>query len=80
MCKKCGQKFTGNRIIHHISEVHERKIKHQSDSCEKIFKATKCLNKHIKKIHEGKRNYNCESCGKSFTQSGHLKTHIKIHS
>ena len=74
--KICRQNFSGIRIIHHIREVHERKRKHQCDSCEKIFKAAEGLKKHIKIIHEGQRNYKRDFCGKFFTQSGHLKKHI----
>ena len=61
-----------------VREGAKRKIGHECDVCEKVFRYPSSLARHMR-THTNEKPYECDVCWKCFSQSQHLKRHMRIH-
>ena len=61
-----------------VREGAKRKIGHECDVCEKVFRYPSGLARHMR-THTNEKPYECDVCWKCFSQSQHLKRHMRIH-
>ena len=61
-----------------VREGAKRKIGHECDVCEKVFRYPSGLARHMR-THTNEKPYECDVCWKCFSQSGDLKVHMRIH-
>ena len=61
-----------------VREGAKRKIGHECDVCEKVFRSPSHLARHMR-THTNEKPYECDVCWKCFSQSQHLKRHMRIH-
>ena len=61
-----------------VREGAKRKIGHECDVCEKVFRYPSGLARHMR-THTNEKPYECDVCWKCFSQSGALKRHMRIH-
>ena len=61
-----------------VREGAKRKIGHECDVCEKVFRYPSSLARHMR-THTNEKPYECDVCEKRFRQSHHLQSHKLIH-
>ena len=61
-----------------VREGAKRKIGHECDVCEKVFRYPSGLARHMR-THTNEKPYECDVCWKCFSQSSNLKRHMRIH-
>ncbi|CAL6353000.1 unnamed protein product [Bathycoccus prasinos] len=61
-----------------VREGAKRKIGHECDVCEKVFRYPSQLTRHMR-THTNEKPYECDVCWKCFSESGNLKRHMRIH-
>ena len=61
-----------------VREGAKRKIGHECDVCEKVFRYPSSLARHMR-THTNDKPYECDVCWKCFSQLGNLKVHMRIH-
>ena len=77
-CEKCGQGFSNHqRLLDHISYIHEGKKNYGCDVCGSFFPTNNSLNCHKKCVHFKSLDFACTACGKCFVTNQKLQRHIK---
>ena len=61
-----------------VREGAKRKIGHECDVCEKVFRSPSHLARHMR-THTKEKPYECEVCEKRFSESGNLTKHMRTH-
>ena len=61
-----------------VREGAKRKIGHECDVCEKVFRSPSHLARHMR-THTKEKPYECDVCEKRFSQSSNLTKHMRIH-